>query len=139
MAILKDSKTSLEESTEDMQKFFAEPGRIHYVGLMGPPMPGVSDCFQTLEFKYFTPGTPRNDLYIMRLIEWKDFLWGVVSIPIEEKHLMERAAQVNCLRIESGAPAILDRDGGHRFPVTSEGMFTLVTIPKPPVDQRSFH
>lgn len=79
MQIVKDDSTVVEESPTDYQRFFADSGFIHYVGMLNPPRPGVSDCFETLEHTYFKPGTPRNHLFILRILDWMD-MSGVSSV-----------------------------------------------------------
>lgn len=133
MAIVKDDLSLIDESDEDLQRFFANPGFIHYVGMLNPPRPGVADCFQTLEFSYFKPETPRNHLYVLRILEWEEILWGIVSIPIEEKHLMEKSAQVNRLRIANGVPMMFMGDKCSQFPVSNDRVFTLENISGHPV------
>ena len=125
MRIIQSRGVLIDESPTDYQRFFADPRFIHYVGMLNPPRPGVSDCFETLERRYFPPGTPRNHLYILRILNWMDIGWGIVSIPIGEKNLMERAAQVNRLRIVSGVPTMLTAHATHHFPVSNERIFTL--------------
>lgn len=137
MQIVKDDQTTVEESEVDYQRFFADPKFIHYVGMLNPLRPGVPDCFHTLEFQYYKPRTARNHLYILRLLEWCDMLWGIVSIPIEEKHLMERAAKVNGLRVVDGVPTLFD-GGVHHFPVSNSRIFTLENVPGHPVYKRPF-
>lgn len=139
MSIAKDNGVLVNESDEDLQRFFAIPSFIHYVGMLNPPRPGVADCFQTLEFTYFKPGTSRNHVFVMRVIEWEEILWGIVSIPIEEKHFMEKAAQVNRLRIADGIPMMLTGNGMRRFPVSNERIFTLENISGHPVYNMPFH
>ncbi|MCR4286097.1 MAG: hypothetical protein NUW00_04355 [Candidatus Kaiserbacteria bacterium] len=133
MKIVKDGGTMIDESPEDCQRFFANEGFIHYVGMLNPPRPGVLDCFQTLENSYFHPGTPRNHLFILRVLEWMDILWGVVSIPIGEKHLMERSAQLNRLKVADGVPTMFVDDGAYHFPVSNERVFTLENIRGHPI------
>ena len=139
MSIAKDNGVLIDESDEDLQRFFAIPSFIHYVGMLNPPRPGVADCFQTLEFNYFKPGTPRNHVFVLRVIEWQEVVWGVVSIPIQEKHLMEKTAQVNRLRVANGVPTMLTSDGIHQFPVSNERVFTLENIPGHPVYHQFLH
>ncbi len=133
MKLVKDRGVTVNESPPDYQRFFASPGFIHYTGMLNPPRPGVEDCIQMLEQSYYKPGTDRNHLFIMRVLEWQDMLWVIVSIPIGEKAHMERVAQVNGLRVANGVPTMLSGDGVHRFPVSNDRVFTLENISGHPV------
>lgn len=138
MSIVKDQGILVEESDEELQKFVANPDFIHYVGMLNPPRPGLTDCMQTLEFKYFRPGTPRNELFNVRILEWEEIQWVIVSIPIKEKHLMERAAQVNRLRVADGVPTVFSGRGANQFPISNERVFTLENIPGHPIYTNQF-
>jgi hypothetical protein len=101
MQLVNDDGTAVIESPVDYQRFFANPGFIHYAGMISPPRPGVDDCIQMLEHTNYKPGSDRNHLFVIRVLEWQDILWAIVSIPIAEKANMERIAQVNGLRVET--------------------------------------
>lgn len=128
-----DSHEAIGESSEDFQKFLEDPSLIHYVGMIHPPRPGVSDCVQTLEHAYYKPGTPRNNLFNLRIIKWEDITWVIVSIPITEKAKMESVAKVSGLRIANGVPMMIDSKGRRRFPASNERVFTLENVPGHPV------
>lgn len=133
MSITKDDGTLAEESENDLKTFMNDPYFIHYVGMLIPPRPGFDDCVQQLEFSYFKPGTKRNDLFHLRVISWEDIVWGVVSIPISEKRLMETVAAACRLRVANGVPCVISADGFKSFPFENSRMFTLENIPGHPV------
>ena len=124
---------SYVESDEDSQVFFSDPHYIHYAGMLRPLRPGVDDCFQMLEFTHYLPGTPRNDLFHLRVFNWMDIIWGIASIPVAEKGFMESIARVNRLRIVHGSPILFDGDGRHLFPVVSLNLHTFENISGHPV------
>ncbi len=133
MDAAKDDELVTTESEEDSRVFFSDPHYIHYIGMMRPLRPGVNDCFEMLEHTHFTPGTPRNDLFHLRIVNWMEVMWGIVSIPIAEKELMERVAQINRLRAVRGSPVIIDGTGPRMFPFDSANMFVLENIAGHPI------
>lgn len=133
MHILQDDGIPRAESEEDTRVFFDDPHYIHYVGMINPPRPGFSECIQMLEHLHFAPGTLRNDLFYMRVVNWQGIIWGIVSIPFAEKVLMESMVQVNGLRIANGIPVMLGDGGVHKFPVDSKNFFVLENISGHPV------
>lgn len=133
MAIAKNGGILAHESEEELQKFIEDPYFVHYVGMLLPLRPGVADCFELLERSHFKPGTPRNDLFHMRILKWMDIMWGMVSIPVGDKGLMEKAAFVNGLKPAIGVPLVLDGEKEHRFPAANERVFTLQNTPGHPV------
>lgn len=135
MQLVKDGGEMIEESPSDYHRFFANPKFIHYVGMLMPPRPGFEDCIKMLEFTHYVPNTERNHLFVMRVLDWADILWGIISIPFEEKHFMERMAQVNGLRIADGIPTMFAEGGVHPFPIMSRNLFTLENLPNHPVYQ----
>lgn len=133
MQLVKDGGETITESPTDFQRFFANPGYIHYAGMLQPPRPGVSDCIQMLEHTHYKPGTNRNHLFMMRLLDWQDMLWVIISIPIAEKVNMERVAQVNGLRVANGVPTMFAGGDVHHFPVSNDRIFTLENVSGHPV------
>ena len=133
MKLVKDGGIEVAESPTDYQRFFADPSFIHYAGMLNPPRPGVLDCVQMLENIHYKPGSDRNHLFLLRLLDWQDILWTIVSIPIAEKANMERVAQVNGLRIANGVPTMFADGGIHSFPVSNDRVFTLENIHGHPV------
>ena len=125
MVLLKDGGVQVEESDDDVRVFFGDPHFVHFVGMLSPPRPGVADCLQMLEHTHFASNTPRNDLFIMRIIEWGEILWGIVSIPVAEREHMDRIAQVNGLHAVRGSPVMIDAAGPHMFPIDCANLHTL--------------
>ena len=124
-----------EESNEAFQAFFEDPAYIHYIGMLLPPRPGVADTMQMLEFNHYRPNTPRNDLFQLRMVEWMEITWGIVSIPIAEKAFMEHIALVNSVRITDGVPTMFADGGMYRFPVDNPRIFTLENTRDHPIYQ----
>lgn len=135
MALVQDGGIPIPESDEDLQNFLEYPEWIHYVGMFVPPRPGVHECIALLEHQHYQPGTERNDLFIMRIIEFSQMLWVMISIPISEKHLMEEVSDECGLRIADGVPTSISLEGVEAFPASNERVFTLENKPDHPVYQ----
>lgn len=114
-----------EESDEELKKFGDDPRYIHFAGMIGPPRPGVVECLMELEHTYYKPGTLKNDDLFLRIIKWDGITWALVSIPIGERHWMEKVADKCGLRIADGVPTMLTGSGAERFPIDNERVFTL--------------
>ena len=99
--------------------------------------PGVLECMTLLEHRDYRPLTERNELFSMRVIGWSDLEWVVISIPVEEKHLMEIAATECGLRIADGIPATSTEEGIEFFPINSTRAFSLENITGHPVYQNN--
>lgn len=116
----------VSESYDQVRAFVADPKWMHFVGML--MRPGVGGCAETLEHTHYKPGTPANDLFQLHIIKWEDLVWGLISIPIEDRSKMERAAAANGLRIANGVPFMIGPNGPSRFPVENNRIFTLENI-----------
>lgn len=103
--------------------FFEDPKYIHFVGMVSPPRPGVQMCFIELEHTYYKPGTKKNDDFMIMMIKWQNMMWAIVSIPAEERYLMEEVANRCGLKIINSVPAILSKNGIEYFPISNERVF----------------
>lgn len=119
----------IPEDEKQFQEFLKSDRFIHYVGMLSPPRPGVQECFAVLEYSFYNPSSNRNEFFIMKIVEWSDIVWAIVSIPIEEKKLMEKVANECGLRIADGVPTMISCDGIEKFPAQNERVFTLENKP----------
>lgn len=119
----------VSENEKQFLEFMAVERFVHFVGMMNPPRPGVSECITLLEHTYYKPNTPRNELFIMRIVEWANMVWVIISIPTEERSFMEQIADSCGLRIANGTPTIIDGKGVRQFPANNERVFTLENKP----------
>jgi hypothetical protein len=125
-----DNGTPILESATETEKFFSEPGRNHYVVMM--IRPGAQDCLKSLEQAHYTPGTPQNELFHLRALEWSDLIWIIASIPEADHTFMEKAATATGLRISSGIPVVVSTNI-ERFPLSGKNVYSLENIPGHPV------
>ena len=95
--------------------------------------PGLLECLTLLEHRDYKPLTERNKLFFLRSVEWESMFWIVVSIPTDERHLMENAARESGLRIADGLPAVLTGTGMNFFPIKSPKAFSLENVSGHPV------
>lgn len=137
MAIVKDGGILEQESGSELMAFVSDPYFVHYIGMLIPLRPGVDKCFQQLEFSHFKPGTNRNDLYHMRIIEWMEITWGIISIPVGDKKLMEEVAGACGLQAVHAIPHVLSTQGISRFPFCNSNTFTLENVSGHPVYQNN--
>ena len=115
----------LKEMTKDESRFFI-------IGMLMPTRIGVTLFGTLLEYRHYPPGTPKNDLFQLVMSNWEKMLWGIMSIPIEDKVYAEKIAEECGLRLTDGIPSVIDGnapDGVIFFPVTdSERIMTLEYI-----------
>lgn len=123
----------MDMSSESIQGIVSDPGRISYAGMILPPRPGVAECITALEFAHYPPGTERNDLFLLFIMNWRSTIWSLISIPIDDSSLMEEIAMQCGLRITSGIPTMFDHEGIHQFPVFGPRLFVLQNARDHPV------
>lgn len=122
-----------EESYESLKKFVRDQKHIHYVGMIKPPRPGVRLCAIKLEYTHFIPGTPSNDDFLLRVLEWCGMVWIMISIPKDKSNFMEKVAAECGLRIAKGIPTLIGGGANDSFPVNNDNMFTLENISGHPI------
>jgi len=131
--VVQDGGLFVDRSVAEVRAFVDDPFFIHYIGMINPPRPGVGDCAQQLEQTDFPPGTERNNLFHMHIIEWEELMFIMVSIPISDKHLMERMMQVHHLRAANGIPIMFGGPEIVAFPIEGERVFTMENTRDHPV------
>lgn len=127
-----------EESYESLKKFVSDPKYIHYVGIINPPRPGVRLCALKLEHTYFIPGTPSNDEFLLRVLEWCGVVWIIISIPKNKSSFMEKVAAECGLRIANGIPTLIGGGATDSFPVNNDNVFTLENASGHPIYSNDF-
>ena len=115
----------LLEMTRDETKYFI-------IGMLMPIRIGVALFGSLLEYRYYPPGTLKNDWFQLVMVNWEGMFWGIMSIPMKDKVLAERIAQECGLKLADGIPSVIDGtdpNGVRFFPVTdSERVMTLEYI-----------
>lgn len=106
-----------------VQEFMEDVMNVHFVGIAARA--GVHASTYQLEHTFYTPGTDRNDLFLLHALCWRTVIWYVVSIPAHEKYLMDKIAAAHDLSLINGAPFMFDIHGGHAFPVAVKTMYTM--------------
>ncbi len=123
--MVEQGKSSDDRKKADDEAFFADPTKIHIIGMTSPPRPGLVDCIQTLRDSHYLYPEKRRALLSMQSFVWFDIQWIIVSIPADERDLLERCATASGLEIVDGIPAVLNSGGIHFFPISNERMFTF--------------
>lgn len=133
MLVIDDGKgaRTVNETDEQLQKFLENGQFMHFVGMY--IRPGVKEWISLLEHTHYIPRTPRNEFFQLRIIEWEDMIWFLVSIPVAERHLAEETAKKCGIRIADGVPTMFHREGVTRFPADNERVFTLENVSGHPV------
>lgn len=116
-----------EESKEEMENFFKDPEYIHFIGMIYPRRPGVMLCTIRMEHEHYKPGTDSNKNFHIRMINWENTEWMIVSIPKKDCGLMKKMAKECGLRIADGVPTIIGGDTKQitQFPINNKNVFTF--------------
>ncbi len=123
--------TETSESIESFNRFTRNDRFTHFICMA--TRPGLLDCVTLLEHRDYKPFTERNKLFFLRSVEWESIFWIVVSMPTNERHLMEQAVKECGLRIANGLPAMLTATGMSMFPIDSPNAFSLENVSGHPV------
>ena len=123
------SKVAADVTDEEVQKFAKNEKFIHFAGMIMPARPGVRLFAVKLEYFHFEPGTPKNDEFILHVINWQGTSWAVTSIPKEYMELARNIAAEVGLRIADGVPHLMIVGQVCKFPMDSESVFTLENVP----------
>jgi len=114
---------------EELRRFSNDERFIHFVSMSTPRRPGVMLFAIKLEYRYFPPGTERNDDFVLHVINWQNMIWMLVSIPRECMSLAKKIAAESGLKIVDGIPTIITPGKTQPFPIGSDNVFTLENIP----------
>jgi hypothetical protein len=119
----------IKTTDEEIQNLAKNERFVHFAGSVIPPRPGVRLFAAKLEYSYFEPGTPRNDEFILHVINWQGMSWAVVSIPREYMEAAKKIAAEVGLRIADGVPHLIVGGQTHPFPMNTENVFALENVP----------
>lgn len=111
---------------EQYNQFLQDTQWAHFVTRCNPPWIGVNQCLACLEYTYYKPNTPRNDMFIPCTISWEGEEWFVISIPADDQPLMEEVAEGSGLQVLRGTPVRSINQESCRFPFFSSTMYTIV-------------
>lgn len=117
--------TKILHQSADINELLNRRDLVHYIGMVNPPRPGIRECFTTLEYIHFPPGTALNDEFQLAVVEWNDIGWIIVSIPLTKASLMETVARQCGLRVADGIPMMVTGEGFERFPFTNGNTYVL--------------
>jgi hypothetical protein len=120
------------ESMDDFCHFAANEKLVHYVCLS--IRVGVEEFVTRLEFTHYHPNNAeRNDLLSLRSLIWSELPWVVISVPLEENHLVQEIAEMSTMRIASGRPVVISGDKTDSFPINGKNVFTIENMPGHPI------
>lgn len=121
-----------EETPKEISAFFNNPNFVHFVGLLSPPRPGVQLFAVRLEHEYYPPGSDMNNDFCLRMFEWEDMKWIIVSVPKTEMDILKKVAHECGLKIADGVPTVFGSGKIETFPINNERVFTLENLPDSP-------
>jgi len=104
-----------DATLDDVAEFVRDPRNVHYIGMLLPPRPGVRLFSTRLEYEHYVPGTVRNGLYRIAIINREDIIWVLISIPKEDAPLAGKIAGECGLRFADGVPTIIASEGSSNF------------------------
>jgi len=114
----------IEQRTVGQLLAWARKGSwAHMIGLHGRP--GVDWFTHQLEFKYFPPGTTKNDEFQMHWVRWEGLVFSVISIPHKVIRFAERTAQASDLVMRNAHPTVIGPNGPKEFPLKGQRVYNL--------------
>jgi hypothetical protein len=134
----KGAEGTADVSDEQFQEITRNEKLINLVGCLSPRRVGVQIFNVRLEYFYFEPGTPKNDEYILHIINWQGMIWSVVSIPKECLEIAKKVAQETGLKIADGIPYLISSEQTVSFPITTPNVLTLENAKGSPVYKNDF-
>lgn len=120
-----------DEDESEWKAFFTKPDMLHLACFA--LRPGASGFCMDLESIHYPTRTPANALFDLRLVEWADTHWFIVSIPLSDRAKAESAAAANGLRITRSRPAAITASGLVGFPIKARHLFSLENVRGHPV------
>jgi hypothetical protein len=118
---------------EKFEDFLKNERFIHYMGMTSPFKPGIRECVLNIKYTHYRKENPRSALFFMHTACWANRDWIIMSVPIEDKNVVEKVAK-NC-----GLEAILGvpkwNVGGKLEPffVDNGRIFVLDNTPDHPI------
>jgi len=114
---------------QEVVNFCRQEDRLHIVGMMIPPRPGVRSFAVLLEHEHYRPGTIENDDFVVHMFTWINMRWIIVSVPAEDRGIVEETAGSTGVRLVDAIPVVVSEKGWKPFPVTGKTVFTLENSP----------
>lgn len=127
----KVSGGSFIETNEAFEQFLRNPDLIHLIGMTTPWYMGVHECFAKFEHVYFTPGTPKNENFHLRILVWMKAIWTVISVPADALCRIEEISEECGLQVVKGVPSVIleDKIECLFLPPLENRVFTLLYKP----------
>jgi hypothetical protein len=137
MSDIKGMGISRDETEEDAEVFLGNPNFVHFLGMISPPRPSVILCITKLEHEHYPPGTDINNDFVLRLRNWEQILWAIVSIPKHDFPIMENVAKELRLELVKGLPCVISKGKLERFPIkNSDNVWTFENSNDHPIHAR---
>lgn len=117
--------TITEKTTAEVQQFVEQPNLLHVAVMLSPEIPGASACMIECEDAHYTPGTPRNELFTLHILKWEGLHFGIFSIPLAERRLLENLLSKHKLRLTKNTAIMFSSKGSSMFPLQSENLYMI--------------
>ena len=122
-----DEKLSISyETEEETLQMVGDQRNIHFIALWQPPVFGVTETVTLLKHRDYPPDTFKNELFLAKMFSWGGMLWLLVSIPKEDKALMEEAAGQFDVKIDDGSLLRINNDKDDPFPIQGKNVYWLL-------------
>ena len=112
------------ESRTETETFMNRDDVAHFVVLSQKP--SSHDCFALIRNTHYSKESGREELISLRIIDWMDMSWYIISVPKIEKALMVRAATANYLTIISIQALRQSAIDWSDFPLLGENIYVLL-------------
>lgn len=116
---------SQESEVRIVARMLTDPTVVSYIGIVGPPAPGVREFFTRLEYDLFPPDTPENDAFQLTLVSFEGIIFTVAFIPAIRSRAADEIADRLGLRPSMTIPVFIKNGGLEKFPVANERSRTL--------------
>ena len=120
------ARAEVVETLDEFKRACGDPSLLNLVVLAMRPGGLFFSTF--LEYTSYGPSTPSNDRFSIRVLEWDEMTYAVVSIPIGDRAKAEEAAARAELRIVDGVPTAFTAEGVCFFPIDGGNTFTLESL-----------
>jgi hypothetical protein len=96
------------ESLEECRTKLAKPGKAHLI--LSADRPGVKVLMSAIEWYWYKPFTPANDLFEIRYTPWEEMDWIVVSFPDNKLGAVKHLASLLILQVTDRIPMLATTD-----------------------------
>ena len=101
----------------------SDPTQLKIVSML--QRPGTQAFMEETENTHYTPGTERNALFNLNLLNWEGLVWCIIAVPIGDRALVEAILPRHGLRMVLGTPYMIGGGKAATFPMDGKDVFSL--------------